>query len=96
MGITITATNSKYEFDMRYFGFFKLRREIALVLNEEFGRNYADLARCNTQEEYAANDKITSRIIQKNHNEAYMNASLSARDNVNRCICYDLWHKPHR
>ena len=71
MGITITATNPKYEFDMGYFGFFKLRREIALALNEEFGMNYAHLIRCDTQEEYAANDKIANQIIQKNHLDRY-------------------------
>ena len=44
MGVTITATNPKYEFDMGYFGFLQLRKEIALALDEEFGRNYANLA----------------------------------------------------
>lgn len=42
MGVTITATNPKYEFDMGYFGFLQLRKEIALA-NKEFGRNYADV-----------------------------------------------------
>ena len=67
MGVTITAANPKYEFDMGYFGFFQLRKEIALALDEEFGRNYADLAHCCTQKEYAANDKAANRIIRKNH-----------------------------
>lgn len=71
MGITITATNPKHEFDMGYFSFFRLRREIALALNEEFGSNYANLAHCDTQEDYAANDKTANRIIQKNHLDRY-------------------------
>ena len=71
MGITITATNPKYEFDMGYGGFFLLRKEIALALNEEFGRNYADLAHCYTPKEYAANDKAADWIIQKNHLDRY-------------------------
>lgn len=71
MGITITAANPKYEFDMGYFGFFKLRKEIALALDEEFGRNYADLAYCHTQKEYAENDKAANRIIRKNHLDRY-------------------------
>lgn len=71
MGITITAVNPKHEFDMGYFGFFQLRKEIAFALDEEFGRNYADLARCHTQEEYAENDKAANRIIRKNHLDCY-------------------------
>lgn len=34
MGITITAKNSGYEFDMGYGGFFNLRRKIALALDK--------------------------------------------------------------
>lgn len=71
MGITITATNSKYEFDMGYFSFFRLRKEIALAMNEEFGSNYADLAHCYTPKEFAANDKAANWIIQKNHLDRY-------------------------
>lgn len=71
MGVTITAVNPKYEFDMGYFGFFRLRKEIAFALNEEFGRNYAELAHCHTQEDYAANDNAANRIIQKNHLDRY-------------------------
>lgn len=71
MGVTITATNPKHEFDMGYFGFFQLRKEIALALDEEFGRNYADLVHCHTQEEYAANDKTANQIIRKNHLDCY-------------------------
>ena len=58
MGVTITATNPKYEFDMGYFGFFQLRKEIALALDEEFGRNYADLAHCHTQKERSEERRV--------------------------------------
>ena len=37
MGITVTATNSKYDFDMGYGGFFNLRKNIALALDKDFG-----------------------------------------------------------
>ncbi len=42
MGITITATNSTYEFDMGYGGFFVLRRNIARALDKEFGDTYEE------------------------------------------------------
>lgn len=71
MGVTITATNPKYEFDMGYFGFLQLRKEIALALDEEFGRNYANLAHCHTEKEYEANDEAANRIIQENHLDRY-------------------------
>lgn len=71
MGVTITTTNPKFVFDMGYVGFFRLRKEIALALDEEFGRNYAELAHCHTQKEYAANDKAANRIIQENHLDCY-------------------------
>lgn len=71
MGITITATNPKYEFDMGYGSFLLLREEIAFALDEEFGSNYANLVYCNTQEKYVANEKAANRIIQENHLDRY-------------------------
>ena len=71
MGITITATNPKHEFDRGYSGLFQLRKGIALALNEEFGRNYAALEYCHTQKEYVENDEAANRIIQKNHLDRY-------------------------
>ena len=53
MGVTITATHSPYEFDMGYGGFFNLRKNIAFALDEEFGENYA------------LNDEVANRIIEK-------------------------------
>ena len=63
MGITITATNSKYDFDMGYGGFFNLRKNIALALDKDFGENYADLGTCYTKEQFAQNDRVAEMII---------------------------------
>ena len=72
MGVTITATNSKYEFDMGYGGFFNLRRRIALALDKNFGENYSDLGTCHTEEQFRANDKVAEMIIaQKKLDEKY-------------------------
>ena len=67
MGVSITATNSKYDFDMGYGGFFSLRTNIALALDEEFGENYARLGRCHTKAQFAENDKAAERIIGSKH-----------------------------
>ena len=42
MGVTITATNATYSFDMGAGGFFNLRKNIADVLDQEFGILLAD------------------------------------------------------
>ena len=65
MGITITATNAQYTFDMGYGGFFTLRKNIAYALNREFGENYEDLVHCHTEAEYADNDRNAEQIIKK-------------------------------
>lgn len=39
MGVTITAKNSGFSFDMGYGGFWNLRNNIALALDEEFGND---------------------------------------------------------
>ena len=67
MGVTITATNSSFSFDMGYGGFFNLRKNIALAVDEEFGQNYAKLNHCLTQEEYEENDRISEEIINRKH-----------------------------
>lgn len=67
MGLTITATNSKYEFDMGYGGFYNLRKNIAFALDKEFGENYAQLGSCFSQRQFEHNDKIAQYIITKNH-----------------------------
>lgn len=67
MVVTITATNAKCDFDMGYGGFFNLRKNIALALDEEFGNAYSILARCVTNEDYEDNDKLTNSIINQKH-----------------------------
>ena len=67
MGITITAPNSSYDFDMGYGGFFNLRKNIALALDKEFGENYALLGSCWGKDEYAENDRNAERIINSKH-----------------------------
>lgn len=67
MGVTITATNSTYTFDMGCGGFFNLRKNIALALDKEFGENYALLGKCSTEKQFEENDKNAEIIINKNH-----------------------------
>ena len=69
MGVTITATNAKCDFNMGYGGFFNLRKNIASALDEEFGNAYSLLARCVDDEDYKDNDKLTNSIIDKKHLE---------------------------
>ena len=58
MGVTITATNSSYDFNMGYGGFFELRRNIALALDKEFGEVYGKLGSCFTHEQYEEKRQI--------------------------------------
>ena len=67
MGITITCTNSKYDFDMGYGGFFNLRKNIALCLNKEFGENYAMLSKCISKAQFEENDRNAEYLISKHH-----------------------------
>ena len=66
MGVTITATNSTYEFHMGYGGFFNLRKNIAIALDKEFGEVYANLSSCITDSQFIANDKNAEFVINKN------------------------------
>ena len=43
MGVSLTATNSKYSFDMSYNGFRHLRENLADMYDEEFGKLYREL-----------------------------------------------------
>ena len=65
MGVTITATNSSLNFDMGYGGFFNLRKNIALALDQEFGENYALLNSCHSKEDYDKNDRKSEEIINR-------------------------------
>ena len=63
MGVSIIATHSKYSFDMGAGGFFNLRKNIALALDEEFGHHYETLLDCRVKSDYERHDKIANRII---------------------------------
>ena len=63
MGVSISANNSKYTFDMGYGGFFNLRKNIALSLDTEFGENYALMSKCISEREYKKNDMDSEKII---------------------------------
>lgn len=63
MGVCIYATHSTDEFYMGYGGFFNLRKNIAMILDNDFGENYANLIFCHTEAEYAENDKVANEII---------------------------------
>ena len=65
MGVSITANNSRYDFDMGYGGFFNLRKNVALALDQEFGENYALLSRCVTKRQFSENDQVANMIIQR-------------------------------
>lgn len=67
MGITITATNSKYSFDMGYGGYFNLCKNIALCLDKEFGENYAEIIKCHSETDYEENSQKAEEIINKKH-----------------------------
>lgn len=63
MGVTIYANGSKQSFDMGSGGFFNLRKNIALGLDQEFGEHYATLSRCSTKEDYQRFDEVANRIL---------------------------------
>ena len=63
MGVSITATNSKYSFDMGCGGFFCLRTNIAKAFDKEFGEHYDTLSCCWKKEQYDAFDKRTEEIL---------------------------------
>ncbi len=63
MGITLTANNSKYSFDMGAWGFFNLRANIADLFDEQFGKHYRKLSKCYDQTDYEEHDRITDEIL---------------------------------
>lgn len=67
MGITIKAKNAKHTFDMGYGGFFNLRKNIALALDEEFGKQYSKLINCFNDKTYIKNVIISECIIKEKH-----------------------------
>ncbi len=67
MGITITAKNPRFSFELGGSGFFNLRKNIAFSLDKEFGENYAKLIYCHSKEDYENHDKTANQIIQDKH-----------------------------
>lgn len=58
MGVTITATNSKHEFNGGASQFMRLRENIAMAFDKEFGEHYSTLRRCWSNEQLKSfNDK---------------------------------------
>ena len=67
MSVTITANNSKYEFDMGYGGFFELRHNIALAIDKELSEHYDSIFRCRSKADYEHHTHKTTAIILKKH-----------------------------
>ena len=65
MGVSITATNSKYNFDTGAFGFFNLRKNIALTLDKDFGNHYEKLIYCHTKDDYEIFDRVSNRLASR-------------------------------
>ena len=63
MGVTITATNSKYSFDMGVGGFLSLRVNIAKAMDRELGEHYATMSFCWRKDEWDAFDARTNEIL---------------------------------
>lgn len=65
MGVSITATKAIHDFDMGYSGFFNLRKNIAMVLNKEFGENYFRLLKCIIPEQFEECNSIADSLIEE-------------------------------
>lgn len=63
MGVFISATNSTYEFNMGYGGFFDLRRNIASAIDRELGELYSQLVQYKDQEDYYEKNRLVEEII---------------------------------
>ena len=63
MGVTISANNSHYVFDMGGGGFFNLRKNIALAFDKEFGEHYETLIYRNSKEDFKAFDEKANKIL---------------------------------
>ena len=67
MGVIITATNTLHTFMMGAGSFYQLRRNIALALDEEFGKHYAEVIYCHTEKEYETYNREAEEIINRKH-----------------------------
>lgn len=71
MGITITATHPKYSFDVGYSGFMNLRKNIASVLDEEFGQVYEQFCRLYSDDRPEVIKKLENIINTKELDNAH-------------------------
>lgn len=67
MGIKLFATNSSYSFNMSYSSFNNLRKNIANLLDEEFGEKYFEIRYCKTSDDYIELDRVLENIINEKH-----------------------------
>lgn len=65
MGVCVTATHSRFSFDMGSSGFFNLRKNVALALDNEFGQHYEKLLYCHTEAEFMGFERVANKIAAK-------------------------------
>ena len=65
MGYTLTANNSSYSFDGGYGQFINLRKNIALLWDEEFGLHYSHIDHLKNNDEIDCFNDETDRLIEK-------------------------------
>lgn len=63
MGVTISAKNSSYNFDMGYGGFFNLRCNIAKAFDKEFGEHYETLMFRHSEDDFKAFNERANEIL---------------------------------
>ena len=74
MGVTVYASGISLDFDMGYGGFFNLRRNIALILDKDFGELYSHLTdawKMSDSEKEAYYNEIEKIINLKNLDKNY-------------------------
>lgn len=68
MGVTIRGDwKNAPEWELGYASFFRLRRDIAYYVSEEFGNHYAALIHLNHFNDDGSYDKTTEYLINKYH-----------------------------
>jgi hypothetical protein len=95
MGVSITATHAIHDFHMGYSGFFNLRKNIAMVLNKEFGENYFRLLKCIIPEQFEECDSIANSLIEEHNLDDDIVAFLYMSDcegEVSYKVCGKLYN----
>lgn len=65
MSLTFTYLNSSQKLDIGYIQFFRLRCEIASIMDKDFGEVYSHIPFCHKKEDVELNDKVINIIIKK-------------------------------